>query len=96
MLIYYNRKIFNSGNVNNLYIPKNRFFTKFEPSLGINISYLDFDTEKDIEIGAGTSIGLFNNLIQFTVGYNLNVERNNIYWGIGFSFINIAEKIKSL
>jgi|GEM_PF-4535727 len=64
---------------------------RLEPSLGLNISYIDFYRNKDVEIGTGLIAGLFRNKIFVNYGYNLNAERKNaIYWGLGFSFANFA------
>ncbi|MGH1384309.1 hypothetical protein [Kordia sp.] len=76
---------------------KNKFFNFLEPSFGINVSYLDFSTEDDIEVGAGLVLGLFNNKIFFTTGINLNRtgigESRPMYWGVGFSFANLIDKL---
>jgi len=69
-------------------------FRKIEPSFGINVSYLDFYENKDLEVGVGAIFGLFNNKVFFTVGHNLHAEGNGGYIGIGFSFANIAGQLK--
>ncbi|MDP4270350.1 MAG: hypothetical protein Q8909_09520 [Bacteroidota bacterium] len=73
---------------------KNNIFKRLEPSLGINVSYLDFDSTKDLEIGAGAIAGFFRNQIFITAGYNLHTDNKGFYWGVGFSFANIANQIK--
>lgn len=71
-----------------------RTFRWLEFSAGINVSFLDCNTEKDFEIGAGPIIGLFNNQISFTAGYNLSSEGLSPYYmGIGFSFSTAHKKI---
>ncbi|MBA4053134.1 MAG: hypothetical protein C0490_00325 [Marivirga sp.] len=66
-----------------------------EPSFGINVSYLDFRTDRDVEFGAGPVIGLFQNRIFFVGGYNFSVTGESpFYMGIGFSFLNIFQRIK--
>ncbi|MEO0525939.1 MAG: hypothetical protein AAFZ89_01865 [Bacteroidota bacterium] len=76
---------------------RNKLVNSLEPSFGINVSYVDFSTEDDVEVGAGLVLGLFNNKLFFTGGVNLNRtgrdETRPIYWGIGFSFTNLASKI---
>jgi hypothetical protein len=67
-----------------------------EPSLGLNISYLDFDTSKDLELGVGVVIGLFRNLFFVTYGRNLNVKVDPRYFSIGFSFTDLSAKISSM
>jgi hypothetical protein len=72
-----------------------RFFKWLEPSFGINVSYLDFDTTKDFEVGAGPVIGLWDNKVFFTAGYNFMAGgQSPFYWGIGFSFSKTATWIK--
>jgi len=72
-----------------------RFWKWLEPSFGLNVSYLDFDTGKDFEIGAGPVIGLWNNKVFFTGGYNFMASAQSpFYWGIGFSFSKTATWIK--
>lgn len=74
-------------------VPKARFFKALEPSIGINVSYLDFFTDKDLELGTGIVLGLFRNRFFFTGGYNLHAEaKSPFYLGIGFSFINLATR----
>ncbi len=73
-----------------------KFFKQLEPSFGVNISYLDFDTTKNLEIGVGFVMGFLRNQLFASVGYNLAVEREQpVYFGFGFSFANlISESIK--
>ncbi|TAI47629.1 hypothetical protein [Flagellimonas allohymeniacidonis] len=75
----------------------NRFINFLEPSIGVNVSYIDFSTEDDLEIGAGLVMGFFNNKIFVTSGINLNNTGRNetrpFYWGLGFSFANIVGKL---
>ncbi len=67
-----------------------------EPSLGLNVSFPDFNSKKDFEIGVGPIVGLFNNQIFFTGGYNLSVEGlSPWYIGMGFSFSKAYETIKT-
>lgn len=68
----------------------------WEPSVGLNVSYLDFDTTKDFEIGVGPIIGFWQNQVFITSGYNLMVDgKSPYYFGIGFSFSNVYDKINS-
>ncbi len=67
-------------------------------SWGVNVSYLDFDTTKDFEVGVGPIIGFFDNRIHIGLGYNLNSEgsfSNKTYFFLGFSFAKIADRIFS-
>ncbi|MGA2408348.1 MAG: hypothetical protein ABSF81_16575 [Bacteroidales bacterium] len=74
---------------------KNFIFKRIEPSLGINVSYLDFDTSKDLEVGIGFVLGLLRNNVFITFGYNLNAKTDGLYYGLGFSFANIASRINN-
>lgn len=76
---------------------RNKLVNFLEPSIGINVSYVDFSRNDDVEIGAGLILGLFNNKVFFTGGLNLNStgqdETDPYYFGIGFSFANLASKL---
>jgi hypothetical protein len=70
-----------------------------QPSIGFNISYLDFYNDKDIEIGAGLQLGLFKNVFFLGTGINLHSIRGDekksaAYFMFGVSFTNIAAKFK--
>ncbi|MEI9946089.1 MAG: hypothetical protein WDN26_17935 [Chitinophagaceae bacterium] len=77
-----------------------RFLNWLQPSIGINLSYIDFYTTKDLELGLGFQLGIFKNSIYLGYGVNLNGirkgERNASYFMLGLSFVNIAQKVKSL
>ena len=49
-----------------------------------------------LQVGMGVQGSLFSNILQFTYGWNLNVESNRTYVGIGMSFVNLTEKIGGL
>ncbi|NOT51921.1 MAG: hypothetical protein HOP10_11675 [Chitinophagaceae bacterium] len=77
-----------------------RLLNRLQPSLGFNISYLDFYNNKDIEIGAGLQLGLFKNVFFFGSGINLHSIRGTekksaAYFMFGVSFTNIAAKFKN-
>jgi len=72
----------------------NNLIKRLEPSIGFNVSYLDFYTTQDLEIGVGAVLGILRNQIFFTLGYNLHASTNGEYFGVGFSFANIANQIK--
>jgi hypothetical protein len=66
----------------------------FEPSFGLNISYVDFSKQRDIEVGVGGVVGLFRNKVFFSSGINLNTpNKHNSYFAIGFSFTSLATKL---
>jgi len=69
---------------------KGDFWNILYPSIGVNLSYLDFYSNKDVEIGLGLIAGLFNNKLFFNIGYNLQAsKKKSLYWGVGFSFVNL-------
>jgi len=80
--------------------PLDKLYRALAPSVGVNVSYLNFkdnpDEEEggDVQLGAGPMVGLFNNKIYLTYGWNFNVPDKRQYWGIGFSFIDTAKFIK--
>ncbi|MNT17793.1 hypothetical protein D3C72_1529680 [compost metagenome] len=78
---------------------KNRFINFLEPSIGLNVSYLDFSTEKDVEIGTGLQLGLFKNKIFFGYGVNLHMispqNQAPTYYYVGFSFAKLSDLFKS-
>ncbi|MGC4023338.1 MAG: hypothetical protein QM734_16030 [Cyclobacteriaceae bacterium] len=80
-------------------VEKEYGFVKFihwlEPSFGLNVSYLDFRTDVNFEVGAAPIIGLFQNRLFFMpIGYNFSVENQSPwYMGVGFSFSKVYDKI---
>jgi hypothetical protein len=70
-----------------------RFWAPFHPSWGINVSYLDFDPKKELEIGAGPVFGFFKDQVHTGVGWNLNVRDHRFYYFVGFSFAKIKENL---
>lgn len=76
-----------------------RLMNFLQPSVGFNLSYVDFYTNKDIEIGVGLQLGLFKNIFFFGSGINLHGIRKDekksaAYFMFGVSFTNIAAKFK--
>lgn len=61
-------------------------------SAGINVSYLDFDTTQNLEIGAGPVFGFFRDRVHAGVGWNLNVSDSRFYYYVGFGFANIQRQ----
>lgn len=51
------------------------------------------ESNEKIDVGAGFILGFFDNAIQFTYGWNLTVSEKRSYFGIGFSFLNLARKV---
>ncbi|MFA5911088.1 MAG: hypothetical protein WC815_20125 [Vicinamibacterales bacterium] len=89
----------------------NAFWRAVAPGLGYGVSFTDwsdpaFDpatgkfakgTESSkIEIAAGPIVTLFDNTLQLSFGWNLNVRQDRRYVAIGFSFFKLSEKLTSL
>jgi hypothetical protein len=76
-----------------------KFLNWLQPSVGLNLSYVDFYTTKDLELGLAFQMGFFKNSIFLGYGVNLNGirggEKNATYFMLGLSFINLATKFKS-
>lgn len=63
---------------------------RLDPSAGFNLSFVDFDPDREIELGFGVIGGVFSNSILVNFGYNLHVDK--LYWSVGFSFTNLAKR----
>jgi hypothetical protein len=61
-------------------------------SAGINVSYLDFDTTQNLEVGAGPVFGLFRDRLHVGAGWNLNVPGDRFYYYVGFGFADIQNR----
>lgn len=74
---------------------RGKLWRALEPSFGLTVSFLDFYSDKDLEIGFGPTIGLFRNQVFLHYGYNLSSKDGDTghYVGLGFSFARIAETI---
>jgi len=86
-----------------------KFLRALAPTFGVNVSFMNFDDPgfdlatgrftntkgTDVEVGAGPIMSLFNNKLHFTYGWNLTAERRRTYFGVGFSFLNIADILKT-
>lgn len=81
-----------------------KFLQELRPGFGLNASILNwkdraFDEEtgqvsatttgSKLNIGLGVQFSLFNNILMFTYGVNLQAERNRQYFGIGISIIQL-------
>ena len=77
------------------------------PGIGVNASILNWNDLKfddsgrvtdgsrgsKLNVGLGVQFSLFNNILMFTYGANLQAERNRRYFGIGISFIQLTGAI---
>lgn len=87
-----------------------KFLRGLAPGLGVNVSFMNFNdagfdlstqrftntTGTTVQVGTGTLFSLFDNAIQFTNGWNLNVDRKRAYFGVGFSFVKFTEKVAAI
>ena len=89
-------------------VRKNRFVRALTPGMGLNATFLNWkdptydpDTKKylpntrgaEVNIGMGVQVSLFNNVLVFSYGANLQAERSRWYYGIGLSFVQLGGKI---
>ncbi len=73
-----------------------KFWKFFEPSFGVNVSYLNYRTDEALEIGVGPAMGLFNNVFFITYGWNLmELQEQSSYLGIGISFLNLGARLSN-
>ena len=87
-----------------------KFWRGLAPGLGVNVSFMNFDDPgfdlstgtftntagTNIQVGTGVIYSLFGNSIQFTNGWNLNVDRKRAYFGVGFSFVDFTKKVAAV
>ena len=74
---------------------RKQFLNLVQPCIGVNVCYLDFSTEKDVEIGTGLQLGLFRNKIFFGYGYNLHMLKDEPrYFYLRFSFAKLDDLFK--
>ena len=81
------------------------------PGFGYNVSFTDwgntaFDIAtgkfkkgtqgSNVEIGTGFVLTLFHNTLHLSYGWNLHVESKRRYFGVGFSFFNLSQRIGDL
>ena len=53
------------------------------------------ESSDEIEVASGLVLTLFDNALQFTYGWNLNVDEKREYFGVGFSFVELIRKVKN-
>jgi hypothetical protein len=92
-------------------VRKHNLWRILRPSFGVNVSFTDWDDPAfnqatgqfapgtnagDIEITTGLVSGVFDGIVQFTYGWNLNVDQKRTYFGLGFSFVNVVDRLGKL
>jgi len=84
-----------------------KFMRALGPGIGMNVTFMNFNdpsfdlatskfvntTGTNVQIGAGVIGSLFDNKLQFSYGWNLNVEHRRNYFGVGFGFIEIGKEL---
>ncbi len=76
-----------------------RFFGKtwnlLDPRIGVNLTLLDFDKDKNMEIGLGPVISVMKGAFYFGVGWNFTTSRSkNQYAFFGISILEISEALR--
>jgi hypothetical protein len=81
-----------------------------QPGIGVNVCFINWSdpaidkttglaipdsSTSSVQVGTGAMFSFFSNILQFTVGANLNATKHRFYWGIGFSFVNLAERLNA-
>lgn len=72
---------------------RSRFLLAVQPSLGFNASFVDFEQDKDLEIGLGIVFSLFGSTLQISYGWDLHADDHREYWAVGIGFIDLADRI---
>jgi hypothetical protein len=84
-----------------------KFMRALGPGIGMNVTFMNFNdpsfdlatnkfvatTGTNVQVGAGVIGSLFDNKLQFSYGWNLNVENRRDYFGVGFGFIEIGKEL---
>jgi hypothetical protein len=69
------------------------FMNYNDPSLNVATSQFTNTNETNVQVGAGIIGSLFDNKLQLSYGWNLNVERRRTYFAVGFGFIEIGKEL---
>ncbi len=73
------------------------FWRATDMSFGPHAAFLSFDSEKEIEIGLGATLGLWDGTLQFGVGWNLNADSSDdggAYYYVGSSLIALLQSFQ--
>lgn len=74
-----------------------RAWNFIDPRLGINLSLLDFDDDKNLEIGLGPVVSVMKGAFYFGVGWNFTTSRSkNQYAFFGMSITEVTTILKSI
>ena len=84
-----------------------KFLRALGPGVGMNVTFMNFSdpsfdlstlkfvntTGTNVQVGAGIVGSLFDNKLQFSYGWNLNVEKRRSYIGVGFGFLEVGKEV---
>jgi hypothetical protein len=84
-----------------------KFLRALAPGVGMNVTFMNFNdpsydlstqkfvntTGANVQVGAGVIGSLFDNKLQVSYGWNLNVEKRRTYFGVGFGFIEVGKEV---
>jgi hypothetical protein len=84
-----------------------KFARALGPGLGMNVTFMNYNDPSfnvatsqftntngtNVQVGAGIIGSLFDNKLQLSYGWNLNVERRRTYFAVGFGFIEIGKEL---
>jgi len=84
-----------------------KFARALGPGIGMNVTFMNYNDPSfnlattqftntsgtDVQVGAGLIGSLFDNKLQLSYGWNLNVERRRNYFAVGFGFIEIGKEV---
>lgn len=76
------------------YTARSRILNSIDPGIGVNASFVDFRKDKDLELGVGPVLSLFDRAFHFNLGWNLMVDSKHFYWSIGIGFLGVSDKVK--
>jgi hypothetical protein len=65
-------------------------------SFGLNVSLLDFEVDKNLELGVGFVIYWPNRLVGAGYGWNLHASEKKSYWFISLDFLRTFETFKAI
>jgi hypothetical protein len=83
------------------------FLRALGPGVGMNVTFMNFNdpsfnlatsqfvntSGSNVQVGVGLIGSLFDNKLQLSYGWNLNVEHRRQYFGVGFGFIEIGKEV---
>jgi hypothetical protein len=74
-----------------------RTWNLLDPRFGVNVTLLDFDEDKNLEIGLGPVFSVMKGAFYIGVGWNFTTSRNkNQYAFFGMSIKEVAKKLKGI